>query len=96
MITQSLSLNLNQNFKLYKKILYNGNINMGNSQSSPSQNSGVDLNQAIIGAVLPIRSGALITTMNSQRIPEKKEEESIQLIDQTKSAAQSVKKRPPI
>jgi len=75
---------------------------MGNSQSSPSQNSGFDLNQAVIGAVLPIgggqcgRLGPMAVTGNSQRIPEKKEEESIQLIDQTKGAAQSFKKRPPI
>jgi hypothetical protein len=75
---------------------------MGNSQSSPSQNSGVDLNQAIKGAVLPIgggqygRLGPLIVTGNSQRIPEKKEEESIQLVDQNKNTVQGVKKRPPI
>ena len=69
---------------------------MGNSQSTSSQNSGVNFNQAIKGAVLPIRSGALITTMNSQRIPEKRPEESVQPVEQNNNGTQNVKKRPPI
>ena len=75
---------------------------MGNSQSTPSQNPEFNITQALKGAVLPIgggqygRVGPLATTMNSQRIPEKKEEENVQLVDQDNTQNKGVKKRPPI
>ena len=75
---------------------------MGNSQSTSSQNSGFDLNQSLKGGVIPIgggqygRLGPLAVTGNSQQIPEKKEEESIQLVDQSNPQNKGPKKRPPI